>query len=267
MSSTPKQSVLRQTRTSIDNASEPTLNDSLNDETENVLSRECVNRTPTQTACAGAHSVSKHILIRLSTFHHANTRGSSWKAQDCTSLFHQNNCHPRVMSHSWPHLTLTTSTSSLSPASPIFPTVSPTHTRSLVHDPYLPCDVPRKSGGPTQIPSLTGYEPKSFEIKAIETEAIEPEDLEPRRIELDRNFGTDPYQIHERFVRSSLAEEIWRELKKLVTMCLTSSHRCIPNTIRRKALQTRILKMENCETCWLHHCICTLATGKPAALL
>ena len=38
-----------------------------------------------------------------------------------------------------------------------------------------------QSGGSTQIPSLTGYEPKSVEIKAIETEAIEPEDLEPRR--------------------------------------------------------------------------------------
>ena len=61
----------------------------------------------------------------------------------------------------------------------------------MVLDPYLPCDVPRQSGGPTQIPSLTGYEPKSveskaIETKAIETEAVEPEDLEPRRIELIR---------------------------------------------------------------------------------
>ena len=39
-------------------------------------------------------------------------------------------------------------------------------------------------------------------------EAITPEDLEPRRIELDRNLGTDPYQIHERFVRSYLTEDI-----------------------------------------------------------
>ena len=45
---------------------------------------------------------------------------------------------------------------------------------------------------------------------------------------------------------------IW---KKLVLMCLTSSHRCIPNSIRRKALQTRTLKMENYEKCWLHHCL------------
>ena len=47
-----------------------------------------------------------------------------------------NNCHPRVMSHSLSHLTLTTSTSSLSFTSHIFPTISPTHTRPLVHDPF-----------------------------------------------------------------------------------------------------------------------------------
>ena len=119
------------------------------------------------------------------------------------------------MSRSLPHLTLTTSTSSLSPispASPIFPTVSPTHTRSLVLDPYLPGDVPRQSGGSTQIPSLTGYEPKSIETKAIETEAIEPEDLEPRRIELDRNLGTDPDQIQERFVRINYQNPIVEDM-------------------------------------------------------
>ena len=75
-------------------------------------------------------------------------------------------------------------------------------------NPKMPCDVPRPSGESTQIPSLTGYEPKSVEIKAIDTEAIEPEDLEPRRIELERNLGTDPYQIQERFVRNSLAEDV-----------------------------------------------------------
>ena len=45
---------------------------------------------------------------------------------------------------------------------------------------------------------------------------------------------------------------------------------------QRRALQTRILKMENYEICWLHHCICKVektessrmpvATVKPAAL-
>ena len=36
-----------------------------------------VNRTPTQTACTDAHSVSQHKLNSMITFHHANTRGSS----------------------------------------------------------------------------------------------------------------------------------------------------------------------------------------------
>ena len=96
----------------------------------------------------------------------------------------QSSWHPRVMSRSLPHLTLTTSTSSLSPTSPLFPTPSPSHPGPLAHDPCLPCDDSRQSGGSTQIPSLTGCEPK----------VIEPEDLEPRRIELDRNLGTDPSQ-------------------------------------------------------------------------
>ena len=50
--------------------------------------------------------------------------------------------------------------------------------------------------------------PTRFEFKDIETEAIEPEDLEPRRIELDRNLGTDPYQIQERFMRNSFTQAI-----------------------------------------------------------
>ena len=125
------------------------------------------------------------------------------------SFVSQNNCHPRVMSHSLPHLTLTTSTSSLSPISPIFPTVSSTNTRSLVHDPCLTYGVPRQSDGSTQIPSLTGYESKSIET---DTEATELEDLEPRRIELDRNLGTDPHQILERFMRNNYQNPIAEDM-------------------------------------------------------
>ena len=98
---------------------------------------------------------------------------------------------------------------------------------------------------------------KIIETNVIDAEAINPEDLEPRSIELDGNLATDPYQIHERFVRSSLTEDMMK-LEKLVPMCLTSGHRCIPNTIQRKAVQTRVLKMENYEKCWLHYCICII---------
>ena len=78
----------------------------------------------------------------------------------------------------------------------------------MILDPYLPCDVPRQSGGSTQIPSLTGYEPNSVETKFTETEAIEPEDLEPRKIVPGRNLGTDLYQIEERFKRNSSTEDV-----------------------------------------------------------
>ena len=77
-------------------------------------------------------------------------------------------------------------------------------------DPYIPCGVPRQSRGSTQIPSLTGYDPKTVEFKDIDAESIDHEDLdfEPRRIELDRNLGTSPYQIHETCVRISLIETV-----------------------------------------------------------
>ena len=67
---------------------------------------------------------------------------------------------------------------------------------------YIPCDGPRQCGG------STGSEPKTVELKDIDAKAIDPEDLEPRRIELDGNLGADPYQIHERFVRNSITEDM-----------------------------------------------------------
>ena len=45
-------------------------------------------------------------------------------------------------------------------------------------------------------------------------------------------------------------------LEQLVPRCPRSSHRCIPILTHRKALQTRILKMEDYEECWLHHWKC-----------
>ena len=87
--------------------------------------------------------IHKYSTYRVAQHDHISSRKHAWlerwKAQDCTSLCPRKNCHRRAMSHSLPHLTLSKSTSSLSPTSstsPIFPTVSPTHTRSLVHDPH-----------------------------------------------------------------------------------------------------------------------------------
>ena len=50
--------------------------------------------------------------------------------------------------------------------------------------------------------------PGRLRSKAIDTETIEPEDLEPRRTEVDRNLGTDPYQIQERIMVNSLTEDM-----------------------------------------------------------
>ena len=91
---------------------------------------------------------------------------------------------------------------------------------TLEHDEHLGpyershCDDLRQSGGLTQTIIPSGYEPKIIETNVIDSEAISPADFEPRRIELDRNLATDPYQIHEVFVRSSLTGDM-EEFRKV----------------------------------------------------
>ena len=92
-----------------------------------------VNSTPTNTARTELHS--------MITFHHANTRGSRAGrlriAHFCAPKQLSSACHASFLDApdtDHKHKLLTTSTSSLSPissTSPIFPTVSPTHTRSM----------------------------------------------------------------------------------------------------------------------------------------
>ena len=93
------------------------------------------------------------------------------------------------MSHPLQHLSLSTSKRSLSPTSPVVRPSSPTLSCPLELDPET-LRHSRRSGGFTEIPSPTGYDPK----------VIQSVDLEPRRIELNRNIGTDPYQIPERIL-------------------------------------------------------------------
>ena len=101
-------------------------------------------------------------------------------------------------------------------SSPIFPLTAQTPTTLLEHDEHLGpdershCDDLRHADGFTQTVTPTGFEPKIIETNVIDAEAINPEDLEPRRIDL----GTDPYQIHERFVRSSLTGDM-EEFRKV----------------------------------------------------
>ena len=86
-----------------------------------------VNRTPTHTACTGAH-------ITTAQSDHLSSREHAWlkiASHGVPHIF----CHPRVMSRSLPHLTLTTSTSSLSPTSPILQSSSLHTPNLLTHDP------------------------------------------------------------------------------------------------------------------------------------
>ena len=84
-----------------------------------------VNGTPTQIACTDAHSVSQHILNRLTTFHHANTRGSRAGrlriAHLCVLKQVSSTCHFSFLDA--PDTDLKHKLS-LSPTSPIFPTIS-----------------------------------------------------------------------------------------------------------------------------------------------
>ena len=104
--------------------------------------RECEKNTPSNNMYRCAQCVTHtEQNDHISSHEHA-----SRVAQDCTSFVSQNSCHPRVMFRSMPHLTLTTSASSLSPTSPVFPRISPSHPRTSVHDEYSPCEDPRQSG-------------------------------------------------------------------------------------------------------------------------
>ena len=129
------------------------------------------------------------------------------------------------MSHpSLSHLPLTTSTSS---SSSTFPLTSQEHT-TQVHQEHLvdderhertPCYGPRQSVGIIQIPTPTGYEPKSIETQIIGTEAgpEDPEDLEPKRIELDKSLQTDLrqlYQIQERSTEETYQTPITEEVEE-----------------------------------------------------
>ena len=139
------------------------------------------------------------------------------------------------MSHSLPHLTLTTNTSSLSPfssSSPICPTVSPSQTITMNLDPNIPCDGPRQSDGSTQIPSLTGSEPKSIGTKSIKTSRPEEWSLTGILGQICINYLKNSREITTKI----FSLKIWMDLEKLVPRCPTSSHTCIPILTQRKSI-------------------------------
>ena len=117
------------------------------------------------------------------------------------------------------------------------------------------CDDLRQSDGLTQTVTPTGHEPKIIETNVIDAEAISPEDLEPRRIELDRNLGTDPYQIHERLVRSSLSEDM-DELGKVGAEMSYLQSQMHSDYDSAESIADSDLEDEKYQKCWLHHSIC-----------
>ena len=161
------------------------------------------------------------------------------------------------MSHSSPHLTLSTCTSYLSPISPTFPTISQTHiqdfwyTMNIYPATFHGRVADQRKSPLSQVMSPTSSRPKQSILKTSS----------PEELSLPGIFG----QIRIKY-RKDLSEKItkilspkmWRDLEKLAPRSPLSNHRCIPIMTQRRALQSRNLKMENYEKWRLHHCICKI---------
>ena len=101
-----------------------------------------------------------------------------------------------------------------------------------------------------------------LQARRIELDRNPETDLQPRRLELDRNIGTDPHQIQvfdERslgdYYQKSYHRRYGEDWKSFMSTCPTSNQGYTQTTIQLKALQTRMLKMENCEKRWPHRCV------------
>ena len=154
------------------------------------------------------------------------SRGSTSSSPNCVPKTYT---HPRVMFHLAPHRTLNTSTSSLSPTSPVLhSSTSPTPDLLSTH-PFTYCKDPRQDGSSTEYQPLTGYEFK--------------------RIELNRTFLN----------LSNQELDDQKDLRKLVSnRCPAANPWYIQLTIRQRALQchpTRTSKTNNYVRCWFHCCI------------
>ena len=107
---------------------------------------------------------------------------------------------------------------------------------------------------PQVMPTLT--QSGDFEPEGIELDRNPGKDLQPRRIELDRNIGTGPYQIPERILGDVYQNPTTEDTEEIGNfgddMPYVQSRM---HSIQLKALQTRILKMENYEKCWPHSCM------------
>ena len=137
--------------------------------------------------------------------------------------------------------------------------------RPILHWSHETLRDPRRSGGHTKAASPTDYEPKLIYSLAIpqplriEMDRNLGTDLQPRRIEPDRHIGTDPQQIPERILGDDSSKSCHRRYRRdwkiWCRLALRPIKDILQTTNQLKALQTRILKMENYEKCWLHRCM------------
>ena len=138
--------------------------------------------------------VMRTLPAQMFDSHTTRTRVAQAHSAELHALVPQKSSrHPRAMSHMLPHLPQNTCTRSLSPTSTIFRPSSPSLSCPTSAPSGLDQDTlrdPRRSGGYTKSASPTGNEPK----------LIQSDEYELQGIELDRNIGTDPYQIPERIL-------------------------------------------------------------------
>ena len=144
---------------------------------------KCVDRYTCRTPHFHMYSHSTDHTAQITCVHGSR----SWKAQVCVAS-PKKVSHPRVMFHFAPRSTMNTSTSSLSPTSPVLLSSSSPNPDLLSTYPLIHCVDPRQDGTSAEFHSSTGYEPK--------------------RIELNRNLVNE--------IKSLTTSMIWR---KLVSNC------------------------------------------------
>ena len=109
------------------------------------MPRDKTSRWPTGGCEQNTHSYSMYRCAQCVSTSHCTvqslfiTRTCVAQSSSVRICVPKTFCHPRVMSRSLPHLTVTTSTSSLSPTSPILQSSSSTHPSLLSHGPYKHC--------------------------------------------------------------------------------------------------------------------------------
>ena len=101
---------------------------------------------------------------------------------------------------------------------------------------------------------------KSYRSQVMSPRRLRPKPSRPKRSSLktsspeELRLGGDPYQIQERFMRNNCQNPIAEDVDEFGKVGAEMSTSSLPIMTQRKALQTPILKMENYEKFWLHHC-------------